>query len=63
MSHPLQSLINKLLSAHLVVVGRCGRPTPERLSQRHGFRHRSSGHSVATLDVAVRADERHALTA
>lgn len=29
MSHPLQSLINKLLSVHLVVVGRCGRPTPE----------------------------------
>jgi len=51
----LQSIINALLSADAdaVVGAEYGRPTPGRLAQRNGYRHRDLDTRVGTIDVAV----------
>jgi putative transposase len=55
MRHLLQSIINTLLSADAdaVVGAEYGRPTPDRLAQRNGYRHRPLDTRVGTLDVAI----------
>lgn len=51
----LQSIINALLSADAdaVVGAEYGRPSPGRVSQRNGYRHRDLDTRVGTIDVAV----------
>ncbi|PKW27976.1 IS256 family transposase [Phycicoccus duodecadis] len=51
----LQSIINALLSADAdaVVGAEWGRPSPERVAQRNGYRHRELDTRVGTIDVAV----------
>ena len=51
----LQTIINALLSADAdaVVGAEYGRPSPERVSQRNGYRHRDLDTRVGTIDVAV----------
>lgn len=55
MRHLLQSVINALLSADAdaVVGAEYGRPSPERVAQRNGYRHRPLDTRVGTLDVAI----------
>ena len=55
MRHLLQSIINSLLSADAdaVVGAEYGRPTPERVAQRNGYRHRDLDTRVGTIDVAI----------
>jgi transposase-like protein len=51
----LQTMINALLSADAdaVVGAEWGRPSPDRTSQRNGYRHRDLDTRVGTIDVAV----------
>lgn len=51
----LQTMINALLSADAdaVVGAEYGRPTPGRISQRNGYRHRDLDTRVGTIDVAI----------
>ena len=51
----LQATINALLSADAdaVVGAEYGRPTPGRMTQRNGYRHRDLDTRVGTIDVAV----------
>ncbi|MHA3838295.1 IS256 family transposase [Terrabacter sp. AAH1] len=51
----LQSIINALLSADAdaVVGAEWGRPSPGRVSQRNGYRHRDLDTRVGTVDVAI----------
>ena len=51
----LQTMINALLSADAdVVVGaEWGKPSPGRLAQRNGYRHRDLDTRVGTIDVAI----------
>ena len=51
----LQTMINALLSADAdaVVGAEWGKPSPDRLAQRHGYRHRDLDTRVGTVDVAV----------
>ncbi|GGO94436.1 IS256 family transposase [Nocardioides phosphati] len=51
----LQTMINALLSADAdsVVGAEYGRPTPGRVSQRNGYRHRDLDTRVGTIDVAI----------
>lgn len=55
MRHLLQSIINTLLSADAdaVVGAEYGRPTPDRIAQRNGYRRRPLDTRVGTIDVAV----------
>jgi transposase-like protein len=55
MRHLLQTVINALLSADAdaVVGAEWGRPTPGRLAQRNGYRHRDLDTRVGTVDVAI----------
>lgn len=55
MRHLLQSIINTLLSADAdaVVGAEYGRPSPERVAQRNGYRHRPLDTRVGTLDLAI----------
>lgn len=51
----LQTMINALLSADAdaVVGAEYGRPTPGRIAQRNGYRHRDLDTRVGTIDVAI----------
>ena len=51
----LQTMINALLSADAdaVVGAEWGKPSPDRLAQRNGYRHRDLDTRVGTVDVAV----------
>ena len=51
----LQRIINELLSADADAVAGAeyGRPSPERVAQRNGYRHRDLDTRVGTIDVAV----------
>ena len=51
----LQSIINALLSADAdaVVGAEWGRPTPDRVAQRNGYRHRELDTGVGTIEVAI----------
>ena len=51
----LQTMINALLSADAdaVVGAEYGRPTPSRVTQRNGYRHRDLDTRVGTIDVAI----------
>jgi putative transposase len=51
----LQSIINALLcaDADVVVGAEWGRPTPDRVAQRNGYRHRELDTRVGTIDVAI----------
>jgi putative transposase len=51
----LQTMINALLSADAdaVVGAEWGKPSPDRLAQRNGYRHRDLDTRVGTIDVAV----------
>ncbi|MGV4329261.1 IS256 family transposase [Trueperella pyogenes] len=51
----LQTVINALLSADAdaVVGAEYGKPSPDRLTQRNGYRHRLLDTRVGTVDVAV----------
>lgn len=51
----LQTMINALLSADAdaVVGAEWGKPSPECLAQRNGYRHRDLGTRVGTIDVQV----------
>jgi putative transposase len=51
----LQTMINALLSADAdaVVGAEYGRPTPGRVAQRNGYRHRELDTRVGTIDVAI----------
>ncbi|SNR95024.1 Transposase (or an inactivated derivative) [Haloechinothrix alba] len=51
----LQTIINELLSAEADAVAGAeyGRPSPERVAQRNGYRHRDLDTCVGTIDVAV----------
>jgi len=51
----LQRIINELLSADADAVAGAeyGRPSPERVAQRNGYRHRDLDTCVGTIDVAV----------
>ena len=55
MRHLLQSIINSLLSADAdaVVGAEYGRPSPGRVAQRNGYRHRPLDTRVGTIDVAI----------
>ncbi|MFX0538025.1 IS256 family transposase [Ornithinimicrobium sp. Y1847] len=55
MRHLLQSIINSLLSADAdaVVGAEYGRPTPDRVAQRNGYRRRPLDTRVGTLEVAI----------
>lgn len=48
-------MINALLSEHAdaIVGAEWGKPAPERLAQRNGYRHRDPGSRVGTIDVAI----------
>ncbi len=51
----LQTMINALLSADAdaVVGAEWGRPSPDRITHRNGYRHRDLDTRVGTIDVAV----------
>lgn len=51
----LQTMINALLSADAdaVVGAEWGRPSPDRIAQRNGYRHRDLDTRVGTIDVAI----------
>jgi putative transposase len=51
----LQTVINALLcaDADAVVGAEWGRPTPDRVTQRNGYRHRDLDTRVGTIDVAI----------
>ncbi|MGK7221663.1 IS256 family transposase [Kocuria flava] len=51
----LQTVINALLSAdaEAVVGAEWGRPSPSRVTQRNGYRHRDLDTRIGTIDVAV----------
>ena len=51
----LQTVINALLSADAdaVVGAEWGKPNPDRLTQRNGYRHRPLDTRVGTVDVAI----------
>ncbi|TYC96830.1 IS256 family transposase [Arthrobacter echini] len=51
----LQTMINALLSADAdaVVGAEWGKPSPDRLAQRNGYRHRELDTRAGTIDVAV----------
>jgi len=51
----LQTMINALLSADAdaVVGAEWGRPNPDRLAHRNGYRHRDLDTRVGTIDVAI----------
>ncbi len=51
----LQTMINALLcaDADAVVGAEYGRPTPGRVTQRNGYRHRDLDTRVGTIDVAI----------
>lgn len=51
----LQSTINALLSADAdaVVGAEWGKPSPDRVAQRNGYRHRDLDTRVGTIDVAI----------
>ena len=51
----LQTMINALLSADAdaVVGAEYGKPDPERLARRNGYRHRELDTRVGTIDVAI----------
>ena len=51
----LQTMINALLSADAdaVVGAEYGRPSPDRITQRNGYRHRDLDTRVGTIDVAI----------
>jgi len=51
----LQTMINALLSADAdaVVGAEWGKPTPDRVAQRNGYRHRDLDTRVGTVDVAI----------
>jgi transposase-like protein len=55
MRHLLTTVINSLLSAEADAVcgAEWGRPSPERVNQRNGYRHRDLDTRVGTLDVAI----------
>ncbi|WP_299170033.1 IS256 family transposase [uncultured Arthrobacter sp.] len=55
MRHLLQTMINALLSADADAVAGAewGKPSPERLSQRNGYRHRELDTRAGTIDVAI----------
>ncbi len=55
MRNLLQTMINALLSADADAVAGAewGKPSPERLTQRNGYRHRDLDTRVGTVDVAV----------
>ena len=55
MRHLLQTMINQLLSADADAVcgAEWGQPSPERVAQRNGYRHRPLDTRVGTIDVAV----------
>ena len=55
MRHLLQTMINALLSADVdaVVGAEWGRPSPDRVTHRNGYRHRDLDTRVGTIDVAV----------
>ncbi|NYD53219.1 transposase-like protein [Microbacterium pseudoresistens] len=51
----LQTTINALLSADADAVAGAewGKPSPDRLAQRNGYRHRDLDTRVGTIDVAI----------
>ena len=51
----LQTMINTLVSADAdaVIGAEWGKPSPERVTQRNGYRHRDLDTRVGTIDVAV----------
>ena len=51
----LQTMINALLSADAdaIVGAEWGKPSPDRVAQRNGYRHRDLDTRVGTIDVAV----------
>ena len=51
----LQTMINALLSADADAVAGAewGKPSPDRLAQRNGYRHRDLDTRIGTVDVAV----------
>jgi putative transposase len=55
MRHLLGTVINALLSAEADAVcgAEWGRPSPDRVNQRNGYRHRDLDTRVGTIDVAV----------
>ncbi|TYC95622.1 IS256 family transposase [Arthrobacter echini] len=55
MRNLLQTMINALLSADADAVAGAewGKPSPERLTQRNGYRHRDLDTRVGTVDVAI----------
>ncbi len=55
MRHLLATVINSLLSAEADAVcgAAWGQPSPERVNQRNGYRHRDLDTRVGTIDVAV----------
>jgi transposase-like protein len=55
MRHLLGTVINSLLSAEADAVcgAEWGQPSPERVNQRNGYRHRDLDTRVGTLDVAI----------
>ena len=55
MRHLLSTTINALLSAEADAVcgAEWGQPSPERVNQRNGYRHRDLDTRLGTIDVAV----------
>ena len=55
MRHLLGTVINSLLSAEADAVcgAEWGQPSPERVTQRNGYRHRDLDTRVGTIDVAI----------
>ncbi|MGO1385689.1 MAG: IS256 family transposase, partial [Arachnia sp.] len=55
MRHLLQTMINSLLSAEAdaIVGAEYGRPSPDRVTHRNGYRHRGLDTRVGTIDVAI----------
>ncbi|WP_309615770.1 IS256 family transposase, partial [Salinibacterium sp.] len=55
MRHLLQTMINALLSADAdsVVGAEWGKPSPERITHRNGYRHRDLDTRDGTIDVAI----------
>lgn len=55
MRHLLQTMINALLSADADAVAGAewGKPSPERLTRRNGYRHRELDTRAGTIDVAI----------
>ncbi len=51
----LQTMINALLSADAdaVIGAEWGKPSPDRLTHRNGYRHRDLHTRVGTIDVAI----------